>query len=249
MSEKGRAVRLDGVPVARVTSILDAIGKPALVPWAAKVTAEYAVDHWQELADETISNRLARISRAHHDAKTRAAAAGTTVHGFGERLVAGHPVSPPDELRGMVEAYARFLDEWRIEPVAIETPVAFTGPAPYAGRADLWATIGARDNGRALVDLKTGKGVYPETCLQLAGYLGCDLWQPDGPASEQSKPDVDLVYVAHIRADRVDMLAVPAASSPEQWRTFRYAQQLARWTKTYGYDGDESLIGEPENAA
>jgi hypothetical protein len=149
----------------------------------------------------------------------------------------------------MVEAYARFLDEWRIEPVAVETPVAFTGPAPYGGRADLWATIGVRDNARALVDLKTGKAIYAETALQLAGYYRADLWQPDGPASETDKPDVDLVYVAHIRADRVDMCAVPAARSEEQWRTFRYAQQLSRWTKLYGYRGEENLIGEPESAA
>ena len=250
MSPTGRAVKLDGAPVQRVTEILNALAKPALVGWAAKTTAAYAVDHWDELAVESVSNRLAMIGRAPEDAKTRAAAAGTTVHRFGERLVAGLPVEPPDELRGMVEAYARFLDEWDIVPVAIETPVAYGGTAPYAGRSDLWATIGVRDRGRALVDLKTGKAVYAETALQLAAYVGADLWQPAGPTSEEPKPPVDLCYVAHIQPDRVDMLPVPAALTDAQWRTFRYVQQVSRWMKRHtGWPTpDESLIGEPESA-
>lgn len=246
MSPAGRAASFDGTKVERVTDVLNALAKPGLTQWAADCAADYAVDHWDDLAEQATSKRLTSIRYAHRDTVKRAMAAGTDVHKMGEALVAGEPVEPPDELRGMVEAYARFLDEWRIEPVAIETPVAYTGQAPYAGRADLWATIGKRDNARALVDLKTGKAVYAEVCLQLAAYVGADLWHPNGPDSEQPKPDVDLVYVAHIRADTVDMLPVPAALTAAQWRTFRYVQQVSRWIKRHGYNGDEVLVGEPE---
>jgi len=245
MSPTGRAAKFDGEPVGRVTDYLNALAKPALVQWSADCAADYAVDHWDELAGLSMTKRIAAIRFAHRDTMTRARTAGTDVHRFGERLVAGLEVHPPDDLRGMVEAYARFLDEWEIVPVAIETPVAYSGPAPYAGRTDLWGTIGVRDNATALIDLKTGKAVYAETVLQLAAYVGADLWQPDGPASESMKPDVQQVYVAHIRADRVDMLPVPAALDPATWRVFRYVQQCSRWIKAHGYGSDEPLIGEP----
>lgn len=249
MSPKGRAAKLDGAPVVRVTDVLNALSKPGLVQWAADCAADYAVDHWHELDGLSTTKRLAAIRYAHREAVDRAKVDGTTVHGFGERLVRGEPVTPPDALRGMVESYARFLDDWQIEPVAIETPVAWSGPAPYAGRTDLHATIGVRDGASALVDLKTGKAVYAETALQLAAYAHADLWQPNGPESETTKPRPDLVYVAHVRADRVDMIPVPAALDPNQWRVFRYAQQLSTWIRAHaGLNAPDPLIGEPEAA-
>lgn len=249
MSPTGRAAKLDTAPVGRVTDYLNTLAKPGLVQWAADMAADYAIDQWDELSELSTTKRLAAIRYAHRDAVKRAAAQGTEVHTYGERLVAGEPVEPPDELRGMVEAYARFLDVWRIEPISVESPVAYTGTAPYAGRQDLTATIGVRDNARALVDLKTGKAVYAETVLQLAAYSFADLWQPAGPESEEPKPACDLVYVAHIRADRVDMLPVPAALGEAQFRTFRYIQQVTRWVRAHGYGSDEPLIGEPERAS
>lgn len=248
MSATSRVAKVDGRPVQRVTTILNALAKPALVQWSADMAANYAIDYWDDLSNAPVTQRLSEIRYAHRARNKSAQLAGTEVHSFGERLVQGESVDPPDELRGMVEAYARFLDEWRIEPISVETPVAFTGNAPYAGRADLWARIGVRDNASALVDLKTGKGVYPEVVLQLAAYLACDLWQPDGPQSETTKPDVELVYVAHITADHVDMHPIPAAKHMQQWRTFRYVQQVSDWLGRHsGFEPSEPLIGEPES--
>lgn len=249
MSDTNRAVTLDGHAVDRVTDILNAIAKPALVQWAADCAADYTIEHFDELREGSRGEAWQSIRMAHRDTMRRARVAGTDVHHYGERLARGETVTPPDELRGFVESYARFLDAWEIEPIAVETPLACTDRFPYAGRADLWATIGKRDHGRALVDLKTGKGVYAETALQLAAYVGADLWQPDGPMSEEPKPPVDLAYVAHIRADGVDMLPVPAALTMQQNRVFRYVQQVSRWIKTHGYGSSQPLIGDPERVA
>lgn len=250
MSAKGRAVTLDGVKIQRVTDVLNAMDKPALKQWAANAAADLAVDRWDELAELPPSKRLDEIRYAHRRVVKAAQVAGTDVHGYGERLVKGEPVDPPDELRGMVESYARFLDEWRIEPIAVETPVAWTGPAPYAGRSDLWARIGVRDNASALIDLKTGKAVYPETSLQLAAYAHADLWQPDGPDSEQPLPGVDLVYVAHVQADHVDMVPALYAATDNEWRVFRYVQQVSRWQHLRtGLNPEASPFGDPERAA
>lgn len=238
----GHVYHLDGQKVPGVTTILNALPKQ-LTQWSSDCAANYAVEHWDELAEESLTKRLDRIRYAHRDTLTAAALRGTDIHGYGEKLVAGEPVDIPAEHVGPAEAYAKFLDAWQITPVATETPVANTVHR-YAGTADLWATIGARDNARALIDLKTGKGVYESAVLQLAGYRHADLWQPDGPDSEAPLPEVDLVFVAHILPDDVRMLPVTAGQA--ELRAFLYVQQTSRWLAAHGFKGEEPLIGEGE---
>jgi hypothetical protein len=238
----GHGYTLDGDKVDGVTTILNALPKQ-LKQWAADCAANFAVEHWDELAEQPITKRLDRIRYAHRDVVNRAAIRGTDIHNHGENLVHGRPVDVPDEYRGPVEAYARFLDDWKIEPVATETPLANT-TYRYGGTADLWATIGlGRFAGmRALVDLKTGKDVYESTVLQLAAYRYADLWQPDGPASEEPLPEVDGVFIAHIMPDAVRLL--PVVCGPEQFRQFLYVQQTSRWLALHGFRGPEPLIGD-----
>ena len=239
MSPAGRAARLDGQDVDRVTNILNALPKQ-LTQWASDQAANYAVEHWDELTEETLTKRLDKIRFAHRDTLNRAQVRGTQIHHYGEQLVTGADVPVPDELLGPAEAYARFLDTWKIEPLAIETPVAHTDYR-YAGRADLWAKIGARAGATALIDLKTGSGVYESTVMQLAAYRHASIWQPNGPESESPLPSVDLVYVAHIGPDDVRML--PVTAGPEEFRAFLYVQQTALWLKAHAFKGDEPLIG------
>jgi len=232
---------LNGVKIDGVTSVLNALPKE-LKQWAANCAADYAVEHWDELAETPISRRLDAIRYAHRDAVKRAQIRGTTVHRYGEALVAGKPVDADPEYLGPAQAYARFLDRWKIEPVAVETAVLHP-QHKYAGRADLWATVGARDNARALIDLKTGN-VYESVVLQLAAYRHAPLWKrtADGPLS--ATPDVDLVFVAKIGADDVEMM--PVSAGPAEFRAFLYVQQTAHWLNAHGYKGPEPLIGEVE---
>jgi hypothetical protein len=236
----GHAYYLDGEKIDGVTTILNALPKQ-LKQWAADTAANFAVEHWDELAELPMTKRLDQIRFAHKDVVSAAALRGTEIHGYGERLVRGEAVPIPDEYRGPAEAYARFVDDWKIEPIAIETPVCNTRHR-YGGRADLWATIGARDNAVALVDLKTGGNIYESTVLQLAGYRYADLWQPDGPESEQAMIPVDRVYVAHILSDDVRMLPVTAGA--DEFRQFLYVQQTSRWLNLHGFRGAEPLIGD-----
>ena len=78
-----------------------------------------------------------------------------------------------------------------------------------------------------MLDLKSGKGVYADTALQLAGYRYSEIWQPNGPDSETATPEVDAVYVAHILPDAVRLL--PVEVDEAQWRYFLYTVQVARW--------------------
>ncbi len=234
---KGHSYKIDGVRAIGVTTALNALAKPALIDWAARVTSEYAVNNWDELAELPPATRLDRIGRARWDTVKEAAVRGTRIHDLGEKVSHGVEVEVPDELRGPVDAYARFLDDWDIEMVATETPCCNTNHR-YAGTADGWAKIG-RTGENVLLDIKTGKGVYSEHALQLAAYRYCDLWQPDGPASEADRGPVDAVYIAHVLPDTVRLL--PVAAGPDEFRTFLYALQLHRHNEA---TKEDPLIGE-----
>lgn len=245
----GHGYLLDGEKIPGVTGILNALPK-SLAQWAADAGANLAVEKWDELSQLPMTKRLDAIRYAHRDVVGEAALRGNEIHGYGEKLANGADVEVPDEYRGPAQAYARFLDRWEIEPVATEAVVANLTHR-FAGRGDMWATIGKRDGAFAYVDLKTGKNVYESAVLQCAAYDGAELWQPEGPDSEQPYAPVDLVYVAHVLPDDVRMLpvrGVAGAAKPgvPEFRTFLYVKQIHHWLEAHGYKGDEPLIEAAE---
>lgn len=226
---RGHGYQLDGKKVPGVTTVLNSLPKDALVGWAANATAAAAIDRWSELSDLAPSQRLKELESARFKINKEATTRGTKIHDLGEKVSHGEKVdlSETPELVGPVEAYARFLDKWDIEVIATEAPCVHT-KFKYAGTLDSIATIGRLGGEPVMLDIKTGKGIYESTALQLAAYSECDLWQPDGPESEQPMPDLaPEMYVAHILADDVRLL--PVDNDPGLFRQFRYLQMTARW--------------------
>ena len=234
---RGHSYRLDGNKVPGVTTILNALPKQ-LTKWAAEKAADHALNHWDELATLPPSERHKRIMWAHREDVTSKGIRGTRIHALGDKLAHGHDVTVPEDLVGPVEAYARFLDYWQIDVHATETPIGHTRYR-YGGTADLWGSIGRLGISSALIDLKSGKGLYDETALQLAGYRYADLWQPDGPSSEEELPDVEEVYVAHITPD--DVRLVPVEVTPETFRGFLYVFEVSKLLERLR---DERPIGD-----
>jgi hypothetical protein len=215
-----------GAKVPSVTTILgDGLAKPALINWAANTTAGYAVDNWDDLGKLSVSARLAKLQKARYAELDAASKKGTAVHKLAEKLVAGEEVEVPEYLAGHVESYVRFLDEWQVDPVAVEQ-VVYSHKYRYAGTLDLIAdfpTIGKR----LLCDVKTAKsGVFPDNALQLSAYryAECRLGED---ATEQPNYEVDGCAVIHVRADGYDL--VPVQAGPAEMRFFLYCQQLWRW--------------------
>lgn len=253
----GRYTKGDPHKLEGVTTILNALPGPP-PSWGADVAAKYAVDDWPALSERPVVERYELIKGAADRYRDEAANRGTEIHRYAEKLVYGEAPDVPPEIQGPVEAYARFLDLWEIEPIAVETPLAITpergaalglGRFACAGTADLWATIGKRDGARALIDAKSGRSVQGKTALQLAGYRFADLWQPDGPESETTdKPDVDLVYVAHILPD--DVMMLPVIAGERELKFLAYIRMSMRWQQTHDWwyrsRGPEPLIGEAE---
>lgn len=196
--------------ITSVTSITGMLDKPALKRWAANTAADYATDHWDDLALMAPSARRREIAAAPWQARDKKAAAGTAVHAMAEALIAGQPVEVPDELRGHVEGLARWLEASGLR-VTISEALVWSdedddlGLCAYGGRFDALGTHPR--HGAILVDWKTSSGVWPEHADQLAGYATADNLVIDG--ADQPMPDIATLAVAHIRADGTDLHIVP----------------------------------------
>ena len=225
-AKRGKRYFLDGEPVPSVTTILkDGYPAPALISWAARTTADYAVNRWDELAAMPPAERLRTLERAAWASRDAAALRGTEIHSLGESLVHGRPVEIPDAYVGPVEAYARFLDEFDVQPTLTECPVA--NPAHgWAGTPDLRAVL--RGQVDYLLDLKTGRGVYDSHALQLAAYAHAAIYlDDDGNVHEWTPPQ--RVAVIHVKPDAVELLPVDAGE--RAYSVFRHASVVARYTR------------------
>jgi hypothetical protein len=228
-----------GARVPGVTTIIgDGVPKPALINWAANSTAEYAVDRWDELASLGPAAKLKRLQGARYEVKDTAARRGTEVHTAAELLIAGKDVKVAEEIAGHVEAYARFLDEFKVEPLHVEFS-CISYKWGYAGTADLCARVVIPDKGpkTLLMDLKTTRsGVFGETALQLAAYRYPDVWVIDG--EEVAPVEVDYCAAIHVRGDGYDL--VPVEVGEQEYKDFLYAAKVGQFAAR-----SRDLIGAP----
>jgi hypothetical protein len=202
----GHRYKLDGRPVKSVTTLLQVLAKPQLVAWAANESADYAIDHWEHLAEQTPSERRTLIAGAHRRRRDKAAARGTQIHEWAEALTAGEAVDIPAEHIQTVGAFARwwegagFTKVWSEAAVYCEEDPDL-GMVAYAGRFDMLAEHPRW--GVTLLDWKTGKGVYSEFAVQLAAYAGAEMIQvPEGEALvDRAMPAVHTLAVVHIQPD------------------------------------------------
>ena len=212
----------DGHKIQGVTTwINQGTAKPALVGWAAKTAAGYAVDNWDQLTEMSVSERLTTIQKEWRGTNKQAMATGTEVHAIAERLVKGETVDVPEHIAGHVDAYTRFLDEWEPAPIVVEGVVGNLDVTPgYAGTLDLIADMRGE---RWLIDLKTGKSVWGEVGLQLAAYRYATVLMLEGKPTPM--PPVDRVGVLHVTSDSYELRPVIADESV--FLKFRYVQQAA----------------------
>ncbi len=238
---KGHSYFDDDGKLDSVTKILsEGLPKPALINWAANTTASYAVDHWDELALDPISERIRKLRAARFGERDRAARRGTEVHALAERLIRGEEVEVPDELAGHVESYVRFLDQWQPKPVLLEAVVA-SRRWRYAGTLD--AVMDLPDGRRVIADVKTTRsGIYPETAYQVAAYAGAEVYLDDD-GTEQSVSELGITggLGIWVRADGCDVH--PVDISEQTHKSFLHIAYVARQTRT-----NRELVGNAIDA-
>ena len=218
---------LNGERVLSVTTILnEGVPKPALVDWAAKVTAQAAVNDWEDLSRLPVSDRLERLIAAHWETRDRAALTGTAIHALGEALVQGQSVDVPDVHRPAVEAYARFLDRYDVQPIAVERPVCHYAHG-WAGQFDLRARV--RGGTDWLFDLKTSRGIFDNNALQLAAYASAELVALDASGDLSVWAPPERCGFIHIKGDSVELRPLAEGAVEALYRAFRHAAEVARW--------------------
>jgi hypothetical protein len=195
---RGHSYYVNGTKVPGATTVLGSGFPKHLEKWAAEQSARYAVDHWDELAEMLVSERLKLIEGARFEDRDKAARRGTEVHRLAQRLAHGEDVPVPEELEGHVDAYLRFVEEWQPRELLIEAPVANVEHG-YCGTIDAVADL--IDGKRWLLDLKTTRsGIFKETGCQLAAYRYADFVL-DGDQVQPMLP-VDRCGAVWLRADR-----------------------------------------------
>lgn len=188
--------------VVSVTSALDGgLPKPALIGWAAKVTAEKAVENLniiQAMVDsDQKKEAIDYLKNARWASSEAKADRGTIVHAALEAHIDGKPLSKetvqslledahvPEALwrstGNMIQGLMQFLEDEKPEILWSEHTV-FSRTHKYAGTADVIARMKIGDTlVPVVIDVKTSKAVYDDVALQLAAYARADfIGRPDG---------------------------------------------------------------------
>jgi hypothetical protein len=244
----GRLYQLpDGRMVPSVTSILTCVGKPALIQWAAnterELVIEAAANLWEDapLAPKkmtrtafitTLTDRLGK-TKAHQRELAKAAEIGSQVHGLIEwnlRRELGQTIGPEPRVSDKATWAFMAYEEWRktvnLVPRAIEQTV-WSDTHGYAGTMDLYAELDL-DGQRclAVLDWKTGKGIYAEALLQNAAYVHALIEMGHAAAPVAGC----IVRFPKVESDPdFEVKVIPAAMQHELLLTFLATKELWGW--------------------
>jgi hypothetical protein len=210
-----------------VTAIIKGgVPAPFLTQWAAKAAAEYAIANLDRLAALPPGQAVREVKRAPWRQRDQAADLGTAVHAVIEADASSHPrPTLPAEARPWVAAFDQFAADHRPAWIASEATV-FSRRYGYAGTLDAIVGLTGRP-GLVLLDVKTGRGVYPEAALQLAAYAHAEfIGRPDG--AEVPLPPIDSGAVLHLRPAGYQLVPVPVGQAVLE--AFLAALAVFRWT-------------------
>ena len=175
-----------GYAIPGVTSILQRMAKPMLIPWAAGMASGYWKDELQKRAASNgviplLASELEPLfkdAKAYHGKFTREAAdIGKQVHAYAEaclrstmRDYKGPEPRFPDTTDERILNGCNAFEEWvQAHDVEIIEPerVIFSREHFYAGTCDVYGYI---DGELCIGDFKTSSGVYVDHLLQTAAY-------------------------------------------------------------------------------
>ncbi len=217
-TDNGRFYEWKGERFISVTNVLDrVISKPVLVPWAAKLVAEYAKAH--PGADIKEWKRQPKL------VKETSADRGTVIHAWCEQFFLNPELaldSIPPEYAAECVGFVQAIEHHGIVPIAAEATV-YSRAYGYAGTNDLFAELGGVP---ILADIKTSKRVYPEYALQLAAYGNAEfIGLADG--TEVPLPEVQDSFILHV--DHGTTRLIPMFVGQAEFRAFLNAVELASW--------------------
>jgi hypothetical protein len=144
----------DGTRVPSVSTILNELNKPALVPWANKLGL-------QGIDVKNYVDALAGIGTLTHDMIL------SRLRGE-EPDASAYSPNQVECAKWCFTSYLAWEKENKLEPVMLETPLV-SELYKYGGRSDFLGYV----NGKlTLLDFKTGRAIYSEHFIQLSAYSG-----------------------------------------------------------------------------
>lgn len=246
-----------------VTTLLShGIPKPALVGWAARTVAEYAVDQreaWATLAETDRRGAIDLLKNSRFGTIEKASVRGTDVHALIEEIALGGEPEVPAGIEGYIEQFRRFLADHEPMYLLAEAPV-YNLTYEYAGTLDAVVEIRGR---KFVLDVKTtdkkpsarNRPPYKEVALQLVAYARAEfvgLDPPDRHTGQTSRfyvydpstpsepmPEVDGAFALAISP--YDYRLVPARIDDFAWQKFLAARETAMWM----LDSSTELLGRP----
>lgn len=229
-----------------VTKVVGILEKPGLAPAAARIVATHAATRGAEVAalveavgTEEAVKKLAHLPRAEWDAK---ADLGSRVHDLAEAVLRGRAVQPLPDEQPYLEGLANFIRDAKPIPIALEEMVAFEDELGivYAGTFDAVLHLAS---GRWLVDFKTGKEIYADTALQLAGYAFASFVGRPGTLQRYEMPEVDLYAVCHLHPAHPRGYAfVPYDVGRREWDAFMSLLDAWEWIHTKGRKRERMIL-------
>ncbi|MDJ0461998.1 hypothetical protein [Streptomyces sp. H27-C3] len=233
-----------------VTSVVAMLPKPFLMFWAAKMTAELAVDSLPFVAQMAERDRQGAVDylkgASRRYTKVRADV-GSEAHDLFERMIRGEFIGHvhPD-LEAYRENFAAFLAAVNPELVRAED-VAWSDEHGYAGSFDAVLRVWLDEDGNPtpdrsgvphllMVDWKTSKDTYPDVALQMSAYANAErIISADG--SSEPMPEFDGAAVLHITPEL--WAFKPVRIDAEIFAFFLALRKVFTWDR----DVSKSVIG------
>jgi len=241
-----------GDRVPGVSAVLNMMAKPALMRWAAKEAAIFAVENQATIGALARTDKQAAvdlIKGAPWRKSGKAADTGSQVHGLVERLMLDKrsgvqsAFKIPQGTMPYLRSYAAFLQEFSADPEAIEVTVWDAGYG-YAGTLDSIFTMTV-DGQRitALVDVKTGaSGVWPEAALQQTAYARAGQMLDPETGQRLKMVPIDRAFALWLRPE--GWALIPLSTSDRNWDQFLRLRGSYEW-KT---KDEKHAVGKAINA-
>lgn len=197
-NERNHRYYWNGQAVPSVTTIINRLSKPLLIQWAA----DMAVDHIEKSLVAHLNFKvvpegvLKNARKAHIIHKEAAGDVGKRVHKYAQMILQRQ--SPPEPLDGpaqkAIEAFWQWVEQHRIQVLDVERRI-LSAEHMYAGTCDFFGHINDR---LAVLDFKTGNGVYDEAWWQTAGYSEALL-------EELPDSDIPVRWIVHLNKTTGEM--------------------------------------------
>lgn len=226
-----------GIEYPSVTSIRNLAGMPhKLWQWRDNQVIARAMNEYQTLGrmlrespPEATATWLRKAASAERDA---AANLGTRVH---DAAAAGKsPADVSADLSPFLQHYRQWLADSGAELVLVERQV-FNLTVGYVGTFDAIVRF-PKTNTYWMIDLKTGKGTYPEHALQLEAYARGEFIGEDDVVDDIATKYLQKVTgraILHLRPEGYTFKVVPENQST--WVAFRGLLAFARWAHDHEF--------------